>query len=71
MTHPAVLQLANMYNLTAAQIVYCVAQNEGAIPLSGTTNEVHMREDVAVEDIAFTKDGTEELLQAVREFIKR
>lgn len=64
------LQLANMYNLTAAQIVYSVAQNEGAIPLSGTTNEVHMREDVAVEDIAFSNDGTEELLQAARGFIK-
>jgi len=70
LTHPAVLQLANMYDLTAAQIVYSVAQNEGAIPLSGTTNEVHMCEDVAVEDIAFAKDGTEELLQAVRGFIK-
>ena len=70
LTHPAVLQLANMYNLTAAQIVYRVAQNEGATPLSGTTNEVHMCEDVAVKGISFADEGTEELLQSVREFIK-
>jgi len=70
LTHPALLQLANMYDLTAAQIVYSVAQNEGVTPLSGTTNEVHMPEDVAVEGIALAKEGTEKLLQAVREFIK-
>ena len=70
MTHPAVLQLANMYDLTAAQIVYSVAQKEGVIPLSGTTDEVHMCEDVAVEGIAFANEGTEELLQAVRGFIQ-
>jgi diketogulonate reductase-like aldo/keto reductase len=65
-----VLQLAKTSNLTAAQVIYKVAQIEGVIPLSGTTNEVHMCEGVAIEGIAFADDGTEELLQAVRDFIK-
>jgi len=61
LTHPAVLELANTSNLMAAQVVYKVAQIEGVIPLSGTTNEVHMCEGVLVEDVAFASDGTEEL----------
>ena len=66
--HPAVLWLAEVYNITAEQVVYKFAQSEGITPLSGTTNEEHMREDVAVEKLSFP-DG-KEAVDDLRNFIE-
>lgn len=54
--------------MTAPQAVYKLAQIEGIIPLSGTTDETHMRHDVAVEELPFA-EGSEQLLEEVRKFI--
>lgn len=54
--------------MTAAQAIFKFAQMEGVIPLSGTSDETHMREDVAVEHLSFDPKS-EELLLAVRKFI--
>ncbi|KDR67578.1 hypothetical protein GALMADRAFT_258257 [Galerina marginata CBS 339.88] len=70
LSHPALLLIAKKSKLTAPQAVYKVAQIEGIIPLSGTTNETHMGEDVAVEKLPFMLDNSEELLEAVRKFIR-
>ncbi|EMD33668.1 hypothetical protein CERSUDRAFT_98230 [Gelatoporia subvermispora B] len=46
-------------NCTPAQMLFRVAQLRGVTPLSGTTSEQHMKEDVAVENINLeeTSDG--------------
>ena len=69
LAHPAVLELAKASNLTVAQTVYKFAQLQGIIPLSGTKNEEHMKQDVAVENLPLKGEGVEDLLKMVTEFI--
>ncbi len=51
--HPSVLAISEM---TPAQVVFGLAQSLGIVPLSGTTNEVHMKEDLAVGPDVFSTD---------------
>jgi len=51
------------------QAVYKVAQLKGIVPLSGTKNEEHMQQDVAVESVLLQGEGVKDLLTAVRGFI--
>lgn len=45
---------------------------EGIIPLSGTTNESHMREDLAAEHIELDRDADMvEHLKSVKKFVWR
>lgn len=48
LTHPSVLAIAQAAKITTAQVVFGLAQSMGVVPLSGTTSEVHMKEDVSV-----------------------
>jgi len=61
--------LATASNLTAPQVVYKFAQSQGIIPLSGTKNEHHMRQDVDVEKLVLQGDGVQDLLETVRAFV--
>jgi len=56
--------------MTEPQAVYKLAQLDGIIPLSGTTNEIHMREDVAVDDLSLEGEGWDEDLETVRSFVR-
>ena len=49
--HPTLKNIAAEKSCTAAQALYKLAQLHGITPLSGTTNETHMTEDVAVDKI--------------------
>ena len=49
--HPVLQAFAQKKGMSPASAVYRLAQLHGVTPLSGTTNEEHMREDVAVENI--------------------
>jgi len=69
LAHPALLEIAKTSKLTLPQVVYKLAQLEGVTPLSGTTNETHMREDVDVEDLSFADGISEPLLETLRKFI--
>ncbi|RDB16678.1 NADPH-dependent conjugated polyketone reductase C2 [Hypsizygus marmoreus] len=53
LSHPVLVSLAEASHCTPAQAIFKVAQLEGVTPLSGTTDELHMRQDVAVQDIEF------------------
>ncbi|KAF8913682.1 NADP-dependent oxidoreductase domain-containing protein [Mucidula mucida] len=53
LSHPSVLAISEM---TPAQVVFGLAQSLGIVPLSGTTNEVHMKEDLAVGPDVFSAD---------------
>ncbi|PPR04370.1 hypothetical protein CVT26_004208 [Gymnopilus dilepis] len=66
--HPALVEIAKKSKMTNAQAIYKLCQLEGVVPLSGTQNEAHMREDVAVESMSYDP-SSEELLLAVRKFI--
>jgi hypothetical protein len=44
-------------------------QSDGIVPLSGTTQQEHMRQDVAVEKASLA-EGSEELLEAIRAYVR-
>lgn len=48
---PTVDKLAGDLGCSRAQLVYRFAQQRGMLPLTGTTNRLHMREDLAAETI--------------------
>ena len=50
MGSPAIAKIAEDSGLTPAQAVFRHAQLRGVVPLSGTTDESHMRQDVEVEN---------------------
>lgn len=69
MGHPAITRIANASGLTAEQTVYRFAQLNGVIPLSGTTNEDHMRQDVDVEKRSLKEEGLESSWAVVKQII--
>jgi len=72
LSHPSVLALAQAAKCTAAQAVFKIAQMQGITPLSGTTNDNHMREGVDVEHIELGQDADmARHLKTVREFVWR
>ncbi|KAA1471750.1 Aldo/keto reductase [Dentipellis sp. KUC8613] len=64
--HPTVATLAQETSCTPAQILYRFAQLLGITPLSGTTNETHMQEDVCVEEIKLSLDDFKELTELIK-----
>lgn len=56
MSHSSVLAISAASGMTPAQVLYGIVQTGGILPLSGTTNEVHMKEDVAVESSDLVTD---------------
>ena len=68
-THPAIARIAEASGLSAAQTVFRFAQLKGVIPLSGTTDETHMRQDVGVENHSLKEEGLESSLAAVKEIL--
>lgn len=47
------------------QAVYRLAQSQGITPISGTTNEQHMRDDVEVENIEVDDPSKESLDEVI------
>lgn len=56
MTHPRVADFARKYGKTPAQIVFRFARQIGMLPLTGTTDPVHMRQDLEIDDFALAAD---------------
>jgi diketogulonate reductase-like aldo/keto reductase len=56
LTHPALQMLAMKYQRSAAQIFFRYLSQIGIIPLTGTTSERHMREDLAIFDFELDAD---------------
>lgn len=50
MGSPAIARIAEDSGLTPAQTVLRHAQLRGVVPLSGTTDECHMRQDMELEN---------------------
>jgi diketogulonate reductase-like aldo/keto reductase len=66
--HPVVRQLVEKKagKVTPEQIVYAFALGEGVRPISGTTSEKHMDDDVHVAEITLED---EELVKELRAFV--
>ena len=45
--HPPFIELAKSLDATPAQVVFALAQAVGMLPLTGTSSEEHMRQDLA------------------------
>jgi diketogulonate reductase-like aldo/keto reductase len=66
LAHPVMMALAARHQRTPAQILFRYLTQEGVTPLTGTTAEEHMREDLAVLEFELTKEeqhSVEMLLQ--------
>jgi diketogulonate reductase-like aldo/keto reductase len=59
--HPTVRRIAARLGATPAQVVFRLALALGMVPLTGTTSEAHMREDLASHDLALEADEVDEL----------
>ncbi len=49
LAHPAVQAAAQRLERTPAQIIFCFALERGMLPLTGTSDPVHMRQDLACD----------------------
>ena len=67
LAHPYLQEIAELVGCTPAQVLFKIAQSNGITPLTGTTNEQHMREDLAVEKLDFSSDEVKERIAAVEE----
>jgi diketogulonate reductase-like aldo/keto reductase len=55
--HPLITKLAKQANATPAQIVFSFARAAGILPMTGTSNAGHMKEDLASLDLALPQDA--------------
>jgi len=54
--HPLVAALAARKNATPAQVVFRFAQAVGILPLTGTSNAEHMKQDLASRDLELSAE---------------
>ena len=54
--HPLVTDLASRLNATPAQVVFAFARTVGMLPMTGTSDAEHMRQDLASCDLALSVD---------------
>jgi diketogulonate reductase-like aldo/keto reductase len=54
--HPFIRNLAAQLNATTAQVVFAFARQVGMLPLTGTTDPEHMRQDLASLDLQLAPD---------------
>jgi diketogulonate reductase-like aldo/keto reductase len=54
--HPLISNLAARANATPAQIIFAFARSVGILPLTGTSNPEHLRQDLASLDLTLSTD---------------
>ena len=54
--HPPVVSIARRLGVDTIQVVFRFAMQMGMVPLTGTTNEQHMKEDLQINGIELTPD---------------
>ena len=52
--HPLIIDLASRANATPAQVVFSFARLAGMLPLTGTSNAEHMKQDLASRNLALS-----------------
>jgi diketogulonate reductase-like aldo/keto reductase len=61
LAHPELARIAERHGRTASQIIFRFALDVGMIPLTGTTNEDHMRADLDVFDFQLDPDESAQI----------
>ncbi len=59
--HPLVVGLADRINLSPAQIIFAFAHAIGMLPLTGTSSEIHMKQDLASLDMTLPQEAIQSL----------
>jgi diketogulonate reductase-like aldo/keto reductase len=59
--HPLVAELALRANATAAQVVFAFARAVGMLPLTGTSDAGHMKQDLAGAGLRLSEDAVREI----------
>jgi diketogulonate reductase-like aldo/keto reductase len=54
--HPLISAIANRANATLAQVVFSFARAVGMLPLTGTSNAEHMKQDLASAELTLSVD---------------
>jgi len=57
--HPLILALAASQNATPAQVVFSFARSVGMLPLTGTSNAEHMKQDLCSRDTTLSPGATQ------------
>ncbi|HHO50179.1 MAG TPA: aldo/keto reductase [Deltaproteobacteria bacterium] len=57
--HPSVYAIARRHERTPAQVIFRFAQQVGMLPLTGTTDPVHMASDLAASEVSLQPDEIE------------
>jgi len=57
--HPLIASLAASANATPAQVVFSFARSIGILPLTGTTNAQHMKQDLASRDVKLPPEAVQ------------
>ena len=61
MNRPELVEIAKRHSRTTSQIVFRFALDVGMLPLTGTTNLTHMREDLDVVNFRLTAEEVEQI----------
>ncbi len=59
LTNTGVLAIAKHHQKTVAQVVFRFCRQVGILPLTGTTDPAHMREDLAIDDFELAQNELE------------
>lgn len=60
---PEMQQIASSLGASPAQVVFRFAMEVGMLPLTGTTSELHMKEDLKAKNLALAADEVERILE--------
>ncbi len=64
LNHPPIVSMAQRLGVHPEQVVFRFAMQVGMVPLTGTTDEVHMREDLRALTIELT-DGEVDFIESI------
>jgi diketogulonate reductase-like aldo/keto reductase len=57
--HPLIAGLAQRANASSAQVVFAFARAVRILPLTGTSDSKHMKEDLAARDLTLSADAVQ------------
>ena len=61
LSHPLVKTIARLADSTPAQIVFAFARSVGILPLTGTSDSKHMKQDLAARELPLPREAVERI----------
>jgi diketogulonate reductase-like aldo/keto reductase len=59
--HSTIARIAFAKNASPAQVVFAFARTIGILPLTGTSSEEHMKQDLASRDLSLSEEEVEKI----------